>query len=155
MVKASPPPRNSVPCPEEAVFVDLLRTADQLSRGPAQFLKSHDLSPNQYNVLRILRGSRDGLLCGEIAGRMITRDPDITRLLDRLEKRRLIARDRQTCDRRRVLARITPGGLDLLARLDEPICAIHRRQIGHLGERQLRLISRLLIACRTGTPPVS
>jgi DNA-binding MarR family transcriptional regulator len=151
MVKVSPPQSNSVPCPEEAVFVDLLRTADQLSRGPAQFLKSHDLSPNQYNVLRILRGSRDGLLCGDLASRMITRDPDITRLLDRLENRRLIARDRQDCDRRKVLARITQGGIDLLARLDEPICAIHRRQLDHLGKGQLRLISRLLIACRSGS----
>jgi len=68
--------------PEEAAFLDLVRTADLLSRPTAQLLKTADLSPNQYNVLRILRGSPEGLTCGEIGNRMITRDPDITRLLD-------------------------------------------------------------------------
>jgi len=97
-----------VACPEEAAFLDLLRTCDLLSRGPAQVLKAEDLSPTQYNVLRILRGAPDGLPCGEIANRMITRDPDVTRLLDRLEKRELIARWREAKDRRMVLARITP-----------------------------------------------
>src|SRR5215469_6745834 len=73
---------------EEAAFVDLLRTCDLLSRRLAQILKAEDISPTQYNVLRILRGSPDGLPCGEIAGRMITRDPDVTRLLDRMEDRK-------------------------------------------------------------------
>src|ERR1700758_4863033 len=89
-------------CPEEAVFLDLLRTTDMLARGLVTVLKTEEVSPNQYNVLRILRGSRDGLPCGEIASRMITRDPDITRLLDRLEKRGLISRCRETKDRRMV-----------------------------------------------------
>src|SRR5207302_9689773 len=127
--------------PEEAAFLALLRTCDLLSRGPAQFLKSEDLSPTQYNVLRILRGAPPaGLPCGEIASRMITRDPDITRLLDRLEKRELISRCRETKDRRTVMARITPEGLELLARLDEPVQAGHRRQLGHLGRERLRLL---------------
>ncbi|MEP6715122.1 MAG: hypothetical protein ABJC09_06085 [Terriglobia bacterium] len=73
--------------PEEAVFLDLMRTTDLLSRPLAQLLKSEDLSATQYNILRILRGASEGLACGEIGNRMITRDPDITRLLDRLEKR--------------------------------------------------------------------
>src|SRR5207302_9015169 len=102
--------------PEEAAFLDLLRTCDLLSRGPAQLLKTEDLSPTQYNVLRILRGAPGGLPCGEIAGRMITRDPDVTRLLDRLAKRGLIARRRETKDRRVVLTKITPEGLEVLAR---------------------------------------
>src|SRR6201997_4659034 len=119
--------------PEEAAFLDLLRTCDLLSRGPAQFLKSEDLSPTQYNVLRILRGAPPaGLPCGEIGSRMIARDPDITRLLDRLEKRSLISRCRESKDRRLVLTRITPEGLELLARLDEPVRAQHRSQLGHL-----------------------
>src|ERR1700730_5162962 len=113
------------PSPEEALFLDLLRTSDMLSRRPAQVLKAEELSSNQYNVLRILRGAPDGLACGEIANRMITRDPDITRLLDRLEKRSLISRCRETRDRRTVLASITPEGLNLLARLDEPVQAAH------------------------------
>src|SRR5215467_1635338 len=106
-----------IPCPEEDAFLDLLRTTDLLSRLPARVLKKEDLSSTQYNVLRILRGSPDGLACGEIANRMITRDPDITRLLDRLEKRSLISRSRDEKDRRTVLARITAAGLQTLTRL--------------------------------------
>src|SRR6266404_5744059 len=127
--------------PEEAAFLDLLRTCDLLSRGPAQFLKSEDLSPTQYNVLRILRGAPPGLPCGEIANRMITRDPDITRLLDRLEKRQLISRCRETKDRRMVVARITSEGYALLARLDEPVQDTHRQQLGHVSEKRLRELS--------------
>src|SRR5437016_3352096 len=94
--------RRSASSLEEIAFLDLLRTCDLLSRGPAQVLKNEDLSATQYNVLRILRGAPDGFACGEIADRMITRDPDITRLVDRLEKRRLISRCRETKDRRMV-----------------------------------------------------
>ncbi|MGB6357492.1 MAG: MarR family transcriptional regulator, partial [Candidatus Acidiferrales bacterium] len=115
-------------CLEEAAFLDLLRTSDVLARGVVHVLKPDGLSPTQYNVLRILRGSPEGLPCGEIAGRMITRDPDITRLLDRLEKRGLILRTRQNQDRRTVLTRITPAGLRLLARLDAPVQRAHRQQ---------------------------
>jgi hypothetical protein len=88
---------------EEAAFLDLQRTSDMLSRPLAQVLKSEDLSSTQYNILRILRGSPRGLTCGEIGSRMITRDPDITRLLDRMEKRKLVSRCRETKDRRMVL----------------------------------------------------
>src|SRR6266403_4934379 len=101
-------------CPEEALFLDLLRTTDMLSRGLVRVLKTEDLSATQYNVLRILRGSPDGLPCGEIASRMITRDPDVTRLLDRMEKRGLISRFRDTKDRRTVIGKITAEGLKLL-----------------------------------------
>jgi len=148
-MSVSPPVRAARPksCPEESVFVELLRIADRLSRAPAQMLKEHDLSPNQYNILRILRGAPDGLLCGEIAARMITRDPDITRLLDRLEARGLIARSRPDQDRRRVLTRIAAEGLALLNRLDGPICEIHRRQLGHLGRKRLTDLGHLLEGC--------
>jgi DNA-binding MarR family transcriptional regulator len=134
--------------PEEAAFVDLLRTSDLLTRGIVQALKPADLSPTQYNVLRILRGSKEGLPCGEIAKRMITRDPDITRLLDRLEKRGLISRSREAKDRRMVLTRITPKGMELLAQLDEPVRETHRKQLGHLGRESLRRLAALLRAAR-------
>lgn len=140
--------RRRVVCPEEAAFLDLLRTTDMLSRGLGQVLKNEDLSANQYNVLRILRGSPEGLACGEIAKRMITRDPDITRLLDRLEKRGLISRCRETKDRRTVMARITPEGLKVLARLDEPVQSGHRKQLGHLGRERLRELTELLSLAR-------
>src|SRR5271165_4600797 len=134
---------------EERVFLDLLRTTDMLSRRLVLVLKAEDLSANQYNVLRILRGSPDGLPCGEIAGRMITRDPDITRLLDRLEKRGLISRCRETKDRRMVMTRIARDGLDLLARLDRPIKEAHRKQLGHLGRECLHTLTELLRAARS------
>ena len=141
--------RRRAACPEEATFLELLRTTDMLSRGLVKVLKIEDLSGTQYNVLRILRGSLEGLPCGEIANRMITRDPDITRLLDRLEKRGLISRCRETKDRRMVMARITPEGLKLLARLDEPVQTAHRRQLGHLGRERLRALTELLCVSRS------
>jgi DNA-binding MarR family transcriptional regulator len=132
------------PCLEETVFLDLLRTSDVLSRRIDYVLKNADLSSNQYNVLRILRGSPEGLACGEIGSRMITRDPDITRLLDRLEKRALISRCRESKDRRMVLTRISPAGLKLLAELDEPVQQAHRGQLGHMGRERLKALSELL-----------
>jgi DNA-binding MarR family transcriptional regulator len=140
--------RRRADCPEEETFLDLLRTTDMLSRGLVRVLKAEDLSATQYNVLRILRGAQEGLACGEIASRMITRDPDITRLLDRLEKRGLISRCRETKDRRTVMARITPDGLKLLARLDEPVQEAHRKQLGGLGRERLRALTELLHAAR-------
>ena len=141
--------RRRAACPEEGAFLDLLRTTDMLSRGLIQVLKTEGLSATQYNVLRILRGSPEGLPCGEIASRMITRDPDITRLLDRLEKRGLISRCRENEDRRMVMARITPEGLKLLARLDEPVQNAHRKQLGHLGPERLRALTELLSVSRS------
>jgi DNA-binding MarR family transcriptional regulator len=140
--------RRRAACPEEIAFLELLRTTDMLSRGLVQVLKREQLSSNQYNVLRILRGSPEGLPCGEIANRMITRDPDVTRLLDRLEKRGLVSRCREAKDRRMVLTRITPEGLNCLSRLDEPVEGTHRKQLGHLGRERLRALSELLELCR-------
>jgi DNA-binding MarR family transcriptional regulator len=137
-----------VGCSEEAAFLDLIRTTDILSRGLVKVLKTEDLSPTQYNVLRILRGAPEGLPCGEIADRMITRDPDITRLLDRLEKRALISRCRETKDRRMVMVRITAEGLKVLDRLDEPVETAHRSQLGHLGQERLRVLKDLLHSAR-------
>jgi DNA-binding MarR family transcriptional regulator len=136
--------------PEEAVFLDLLRTADILTQGAIGVLKAEaeDLSPAQYNVLRILRGAPEGLSCGEIAKRMITHDPDVTRLLDRMEKRGLISRSRESRDRRMVTTRIAPQGRKLVDRLDEPVRKIHSKQLGHLGRERLRMLGQLLAAAR-------
>jgi DNA-binding MarR family transcriptional regulator len=136
-------------CPEEDAYLELLRTTDLLSRSLVQVLKPHDLSATQYNVLRILRGAPEGLPCGEIANRMITRDPDVTRLLDRMEKRGLISRCRETKDRRMVLTRITPEGLRILASLDQPVREAHLRQLGHLGREKLQTLTELLQLCRS------
>ena len=102
----------------------------------------------QYYALQVLRGAPAGLLCGEVGNRMITRDPDITRLLDRLENRNLVSRCRETKDRRMVLTRIAPQGLELLARLDEPVQNTHRKLLGHLGRTRLRALADLLAVCR-------
>ena len=129
---------------EEDAFISLLRTTDLLSRNVEKVLKAADIPSTQYNVLRILRGAPEGLQCSEIARRMITRDPDITRLLDRLEKRELVTRARDSKDRRIVLTKITGQGLKLLSGLDAPVFAMHREQLGHLGRQKLQSLMDLL-----------
>lgn len=136
---------------EEAVFLSLLRTADVLTRGGIGVLKAEQLSIAQYNVLRILRGAPDGLSCGEIGNRLITHDPDVTRLLDRMERRGLISRARESRDRRMVTTRITSEGRKIVDRLDEPVRKIHIKQLAHLGKQRLRLIEELLAVARAMT----
>jgi DNA-binding MarR family transcriptional regulator len=136
---------------EDEAFVSLQRTADALMQGVAAALKPAGLSPAQYNVLRILRGAGpDGLACREIGERMITKDPDITRLLDRLEERGLVARSRDRADRRVITTRITDKGQRILEDLDKAIEELHVKQLGHLGEQRLRSLLDLLEAARTG-----
>jgi DNA-binding MarR family transcriptional regulator len=134
--------------PEEVAYLEMLRTMEALSHRFAQVLKTEDLSSTQYNVLRILRGASEGLPCGEIGNRMVTRDSDITRLLDRLERRALITRCRESKDRRTVWTRITPLGLELLARLDKPMRSAHRERMGHLGMERLSQLTELLRLAR-------
>jgi len=130
---------------EARVFVNLLRAADALARGAEALLKPTGLSATQYNVLRILRGAAaQGLACREVGCRMISRDPDITRLLDRMESRGLIARAREKEDRRVVKTRITAEGLRALEELDAPVRELHRRQLHHLPAKELRQLSHLL-----------
>jgi DNA-binding MarR family transcriptional regulator len=130
---------------EEEAYLNLIRTADLLQRQEAALLDEHGISHSQYNVLRILRGAgAEGLACGEIASRMITQDPDITRLLDRLEKRGLAQRSRESKDRRVVISRITRAGLELLQRLDFPVAKLHKRNLGHFSQKELRTLIELL-----------
>ncbi|HET8823904.1 MAG TPA: MarR family transcriptional regulator [Terriglobales bacterium] len=133
---------------EEQAFIALAVTTDQLARRFEPVLKAADISPTQYNVLRILRGTPEGLACSEIGNRMISRDPDITRLLSRLEKRGLVSRCRETKDRRIVLTRITAAGLALLAQLDAPLLETHHLLLGHLGPERLKTLLGLLDEAR-------
>jgi DNA-binding MarR family transcriptional regulator len=134
---------------EEEAFLNLHRTADALLHGLEAALKPVGLSASQYNVLRILRGAEaEGLACREVAERMVTRDPDITRLLDRLEVRGLVIRARDRADRRVITVRITPEGLRLLQALEAPVAELPRRQLGHLDEAQLRTLIELLQVAR-------
>jgi DNA-binding MarR family transcriptional regulator len=129
----------------EEGYIALMRTADQLQWRGAELMKQFDLSPTQFNALRILRGAGPkGLPCSEISERMITRDSDITRLLDRLEKRGLAERCREAKDRRVIMAHITPAGLNLLEKMDHPIAEFHRKLLGQLVGTRLRSLLRLL-----------
>lgn len=146
---ASAKPRRTL---EQTVFLQLQKTADDLMAEFAELIKPQDLSPEQYNVLRILRAAGDaGLATGKITERMLTREPDMTRLLDRLEKRNLIRRDRDASDRRVVRAIISADGLKLLASLDETILALHNKQLKHLDRDKLKTLSELLESARNRT----
>ena len=134
---------------EQEAALNLHKTADHLVAMSNEVFKQTALSPTQYNVLRILRGAGEPLACGEIASRMITREPDMTRLLDRLEKRGLISRCRPQNDRRVVATSITPRGLELVGGLDGPVDALHKRQLGHLGAAKLRQLIELLEEARS------
>jgi DNA-binding MarR family transcriptional regulator len=130
---------------EARTFIALLKTADALGQDAEQLLKAAGLTGAQYNVLRILRGAEpNGLACRGISDHMISHDPDMTRLLDRLEKRALIVRERQTDDRRVVKTRITPQGLSLLKTLDRPVHELHKRQFRHMSAARLKVLSELL-----------
>jgi len=134
---------------ESEVMLNVARTADALSRGGEEILKLVGLSPNQYNVLRILRGAGEqGLCCREVAERMVTRDPDITRLVDRLERRSLLTRSRDSKDRRIITVRITPDGLKTLKDLDGPMEEYNRNRLSHMDKADLRKLSELLEAAR-------
>jgi DNA-binding MarR family transcriptional regulator len=136
--------RGSLPS-EDRAFIALQKAADKLALQAEQLLKSKGLTGAQYNVLRILRGAEpQGLACSSIAERMISHDPDMTRLLDRMEKRHLITRQRQSDDRRIVKTRITSGGLQLLERLDPAIRALHKRQFAHMTGTRVRTVVDLL-----------
>jgi DNA-binding MarR family transcriptional regulator len=130
---------------ENQIFVALLNTADALGQQAEQVLRTAGLTGAQYNVLRILRGAEpEGLPCRGIGDRMISHDPDITRLLDRMEKRGLITRERQTEDRRVVKARVSSRGLALLKTLDQPVRELHKRQFRHMSAARLKALAGLL-----------
>jgi DNA-binding MarR family transcriptional regulator len=116
---------------EEEAVLNIIRTAEVLQRTVADFLKEFDLSPTQYNVLRILRGAgAAGATCSQIGERLLTHDPDITRLLDRMETRGLIARERSTTDRRAIITCISRDGLTLVDSIDAPIRALTQSRMG-------------------------
>lgn len=134
---------------EEEVVLAMIRTADQLMAPLAAVLRQSKLSLSQYNILRILRGSGDeGLPCGEISERMVRRDPDLTRLLDRLDARGLVARSRGTADRRVVRTTITKEGRSVLESLDEPIRQATKQALSHMPASRLEALGELLEEAR-------
>jgi DNA-binding MarR family transcriptional regulator len=136
---------------EQEAYLSLLRTSDALQASVEARLREFGLTGTQYNALRILRGAEpEGLPCSEIGERMITRDPDITRLLNRLEKRGLVARARAKADRRVIYGKITAAGLKLLREMDAPIEQHGREMLKHVGQEKLRELIDLLELLRGG-----
>jgi DNA-binding MarR family transcriptional regulator len=134
---------------EQEAYLSLLRTADALQSRVEAKLKEFGLTGTQYNALRILRGAgADGIPCSEIGERMITRDPDVTRLLDRLQKRGLVERSRGKQDRRVIYGKITPAGLKLLREMDAPLARHGREILQHVGQAKLVQLIELLELAR-------
>ena len=134
---------------EEELLVSLLRTTDVLEERFDRMVKPFGISMTQYNVLRILRGAGPcGRTCGEIGERLIAREPDVTRLLERLEKAGYIARTRDTADRRVVVTRITAAGLKLLSELDKPMRELDGL-LKPIGEKNIEKMLKLLDELRT------
>ncbi|HET9086520.1 MAG TPA: MarR family transcriptional regulator [Acidobacteriaceae bacterium] len=133
-------------------FLNVVRTADVLQHALRQELKPYGITETQYNALRILRGAVDqGLTCSEIARRLISHDPDITRLLGRMEREGWVARARDDKDRRTVLTQITTGGLRKLDELDGLIVKSVDRLLAHVGKEELQTLVRLLENVRAGS----
>lgn len=135
----------------QEVVVALLRTADLIRRTVGRVLEPHDITPQQYNVLRILRGAGEqGLPTLEIAERMIEQAPGVTRLLDRLEVKGLVRRQRCAQDRRQVLCWLTPAGIELVERLDEPVDSADAEAVAMLTPEEQEKLLRMLDAIRSG-----
>lgn len=135
----------------QEVLVALLRTADVVRRAISRVLEPYDITPQQYNVLRILRGAGEqGLPTLEIADRMIEQAPGVTRLLDRLEAKGWVRRQRCPEDRRQVLCWLTPAGLDLVTKLDEPVESADAEAVAELSPEDQEHLLRLLDAVRAG-----
>jgi MarR family transcriptional regulator, organic hydroperoxide resistance regulator len=136
---------------EQEAYLSLLRTADALQARVEARLKDFGLTGTQYNALRILRGAGpEGLPCREIGERMITHDPDITRLLNRLEDRGFVERTRARHDRRVIYGKITAAGLKLLREMDAPIEKHGREMLRHVGQEKLKQLVDLLELVRGG-----
>jgi DNA-binding MarR family transcriptional regulator len=144
--------RTALPIQDQA-FIVIQKTADALAQEVEQFLKRSGLTSTQYNVLRILRGAGpEGLACSSIGEKMISHDPDMTRLLDRMQKRGLITRHRQSNDRRVVKTRITSRGLALLKRLDRPVHKLHKQQFQGVNPQRLKTLLESLEQVRKREP---
>jgi len=126
------------------VFLNLLRVHERLNGAFAELFRAHGLSPAQYNVLRILRGAGEALPCSAIGERLVTRDPDVTRLVDRMERQELVRRLRSAHDRRVVLVELAPGGRRLLEGLDEPVRELHASLTAHVPLARLESLRSLL-----------
>jgi DNA-binding MarR family transcriptional regulator len=140
--------------PQQEAFLALWRTYDRLRAFEDELFAGFDLTAQQYNLLRLLRASHpEAAPTSSLLARLVSRAPDVTRMLDRLEERRLIVRARSAKDRRAVLVGITESGLDLLAQIAAPLRACHERQLGHLSTSDLKNLAQLLHKARAPHEP--
>lgn len=143
------PPQRRFDSPEQEAFLGLWRTFDRLHALEQELFARYELTPQQYNALRLLRAAHPGALrTTDLAARLVSRALDITRLLDKLAERRLVDRRRSEAKHREVHVSISPPGAALLDELHEPLRACHARQLGHLTRGQLRDLTALLRAAR-------
>jgi DNA-binding MarR family transcriptional regulator len=144
-----PPGSQRFDSPEQEAFLNLWRTYDRLRALEDDLFAKHDLTAQQYNALRLLRAAHPATIPTlTLAGRLVSRAPDITRLLDRLFERGLITRERESGDRRTVSIAITKPGVALLADLDSEVRECHRRQLGHLDKSEMAALTSLLKKAR-------
>jgi DNA-binding MarR family transcriptional regulator len=135
---------------EQEAYLSLLRTTDALATQVESRLKDFGLTGTQYNALRILRGAgAEGLPCREIGERMIAHDPDITRLMNRLEDRGYVTRTRDAHDRRVIYGKVTTAGLKLLREMDAPVDKFGREMLRHVGQEKLKQLIELLEQVRS------
>lgn len=130
---------------EEEALLNLHRTASRMQHTLQQTIKPMGLTPTQYNVLRILRGAgENGLRCSEVGERLVSNDPDITRLLDRLQKQKLVRRKRDGKDRRVIYSTITAEGLNLLKELDPIVSNLAKQMLKLMSHDKIRTLITLL-----------
>jgi len=150
MPDSSPKPKTRrFDSPQQEAFLNLWRTYDRLRSLEDDLFRNYDLTAQQYNVLRLLRSEHPQPVATLLlASRLVSRAPDITRMLDKLEQRGFIERQRPNENRRTVRIGITKAGLDLLRSLDQPLRECHERQLGHLSSKELKELIQLLRAAR-------
>jgi len=148
-----PAPARFDSLPQE-VYLGLWRTYDRLRALEDELFARFDLTAQQYNLLRLLKAARpDAVPTLTLADRLVSRAPDITRMIDRLEERRLVTREKQPGDRRVVRVRLTDVGVALLTEVAGPLAECHARQLGHLAESDLKRLSALLREARRPHEP--
>jgi DNA-binding MarR family transcriptional regulator len=135
---------------EEEVFLNLLRTGEQLRAGFDRLFKEHGISGPQFNILHILKQEKErtGVPTGKITEKVVERNPDVTRVIDRLQRAGLVKRRRSSRDRRIVRVKLTDAGSDLVERLRVPIIRLHKTQLAHVGESKLKLLNQVLWEAR-------
>ena len=135
---------------EQEAMLGILRTSDLLENRLARLLREYDLTPSQYNAMRIMRGEGEPMPCLEVASRMIQVAPAITRVVDQLVGRGLIEKQQSNEDRRVFLVGLTSAGRCLLNKLDAPIQTLHQVLLGHVSDSDLKSLNKILETARAG-----